>query len=159
MLKALFAIGVLQTVALLFLSSRVIMLEDEVANYRTDSPAIIDLQTPHSARSSAVSVSALPSENRLREIIGEELASQLDGIAFAGAADESKKVREQGPAYEQRRQSVAQSVDYYVSIGAIGQQDMWRLQQEIAHLNPDDRKVMMSKLVRAMNNGKLDGRF
>jgi len=159
MLKALFALCILQTVVLFFLASRVIMLDEGVATVRTTNSAIDRSQVHPSAQQSTVSVSAFPIETRLREIIREELASQLDGIAFAQAGVDLESVNKSDPTYERRRDSVGQSVDYYVSTGTINEQDMAHLQQEIARLNPEDRMAMLSKIVSAMNGGQLDGRF
>ena len=120
------------------------------------------------AQPKMVSPSAFPGEARLRRIISEELASQLneivpvnatDNSATTNAATHSAAILDTGPDYERRRDAVAQSIDYYVSVGRITEQEMSRLQLDIAKLNPDDRLVMLGAIVGAMNNGKLDGRL
>ena len=108
-----------------------------------------------------LTVTGFPDENRIREIIREELALQLDGLSVA-AVDAEKSAADgayTGAEYEYRRESVAQSVDYYVSAGRITETEMAGLQQQIAGLKPEDRQAMFRQLVRALNTGALDGRL
>ena len=167
MLKSLFGLCVLQTLVLILVASRILILEGELAALNTDrqglptaNTAISGMQPRPAPQAVAVSSSVFPDETRLREIISEELAAQLGGIGVAGIPAESRPPpRDSGPNYDELRDSVNQSVDYYVSVGIISEQEMGRLQHDIARLNPEDRKVVMSKIVRAMNSGQLDGRF
>ncbi len=54
---------------------------------------------------------------------------------------------------------VNQELDFYIQQGMISEQDMSNLQYEIAKLNPEGKKQAMSRLVRAINSGELDGRL
>ena len=54
---------------------------------------------------------------------------------------------------------VQQEIDYYISVGAISPREMESLQANIARLNPADRRLMLSKLTQAMNDGLIDGHF
>lgn len=54
---------------------------------------------------------------------------------------------------------VDQEVDFYINHGAISNQEMSNLQLEIAKLDPSGKKQAMSRLVKAINSGQLDGRL
>ena len=52
-----------------------------------------------------------------------------------------------------------QNLDYHIERGKISDMDMAKLQAEIARLDDDGRRQMLSLLAQAMNSGKLEGRF
>ena len=152
----------MQLAILLALFVRVILLEDEVTTARnTPQSAFPAESSDPSPAGRTITVAGLPDENRLRELIREELALQLSGLSVTGDDSEASTVASvyPGAEYEYRRESVAQSIDYYVSAGRITEVEMADLQQQIAGLNPDDRREMLGQLVRAMNNGALEGRL
>lgn len=161
-LKTLTALVVVQLVVLLALFMRVGTLENEVTAARSAPQSLAPTESFNSTPTDrTVTVTGFPDENRIREIIREELALQLDGLGVA-AADGERPMTDSaytGAEYEYRRESVAQSVDYYVSAGRITEIEMAGLQQQIAGLSPEDRQAMLRQLVRAMNTGALDGRL
>jgi hypothetical protein len=151
-----------QLAILLALFVRVILLEDELAAARNTPQSAPPAESSDPLPAGrTITVAGFPDENRLREIIREELALQLSGLSVTADDSEASMVASTytGAEYQYRRESVAQSIDYYVSAGRITEGEMADLQQQIAGLNPDDRREMLGQLVRAMNNGALDGRL
>ena len=110
----------------------------------------------------AATPAATPDEARLRQIIREELSAQLAAtpaaaggtrVALAPAAPrDARKDRLQ-------RERVEQAIDHYRSVGAITDPQMAALQDDIAQLDPDSRREMLSKLSRAMNAQEITGRM
>lgn len=152
----------MQLAVLLALFMRVIQLENEVTVARNAPQGTPSIQSSAQLQPDrTITVTGFPDEDRIREIIREELALQLSGLS--ATADDSKAPAVEsvytGAEYEYRRESVAQSIDYYVSAGRITETEMADLQQQIASLGPEDRQVMFRQLVRALNNGELDGRL
>jgi hypothetical protein len=160
-LKAFIALVVVQTAILVALAVRVFLLEGEATQPQRADLETIYVQPSSASQPGRITVTGYTDEDRLREIIREELALALEDIrAVAGSADASPaQPLQSGPAYERRRDAVAQSIDYYVSVGHITEQEMSRLHLDIAQLNPDDRRAMMGAIVRAMNHGQLDGQL
>ena len=100
-------------------------------------------------------------EQRLREIVREELAAQLE---YALAANSAATAEPQAEAideveYEIRRQMVAQSLEYFVEGGQISNAEMANLQSQIARLKAEDRRAMLGQLGRLLDTGKIDGRL
>ena len=102
---------------------------------------------------------------RLRQIIREELrylttaireeaqeSAQLDETAALASVEDT-----QAGLYQ--RKFVDQQIEYYRSLGAISDSEMAALVVEIAKLNSSDRQPMLSKLIRAMNAGEINGNF
>ncbi len=161
-LKTLTALVVVQLIVLLALFMRVSTLENEVTAARSAPQSFAPTESFDSTPTDrTITVTGFPDENRIREIIREELSLQLDGLSVAAADGEKPTADDSytGEEYDYRRESVAQSVDYYVSAGRITEIEMAGLQQQIAGLKPEDRQAMFRQLVRAMNTGALDGRL
>ena len=161
-MKILTALVVVQLAVLLALFMRVILLENDIAAARNapQSTPSIESSAP-SETDRTITVTGLPNAERIREIIREELALQLSDLSTAASDSEASAVDSvyAGAEYEYRRESVVQSIDYYVSAGRITEIEMADLQQQIASLGPEDRREMFRQLVRALNNGELDGRL
>ena len=160
-LKALIALVVMQTAILLALAVRVFLLEGEAAQPQSADPETIYVRPSSAVQPGHITVTGYTDEGRLREIIREEFALALEELGAVASRTDASPAQplQSGPAYERRREAVAQSVDYYVSVGHITEQEMSRLQLDIAQLNPDDRRAMFGAIVRAMNHGQLDGRL
>ena len=160
-LRAFIALVVVQTAILLALAVRVFLLDGDVARPQDAEPAAVYVQPSSVSQPRRMTVIGDTDEDRLREIIREEFALALEELrAVAGSTDASPgQPLQSGPAYERRREAVAQRVDYYVSVGHITEQEMSRLHLDIAQLNPDDRRAMIGAIVRAMNHGQLDGQL
>lgn len=160
-LKTLVALVVLQTAILIALFVRVNDLDVETTQIPRAEPEAIYVQPLSAQQPGAITVRGYTDEDRLREIIREEFAIALEDVrTVAGNTNASPaQPLQSGPDYERSRKDVAQSVDYYVSVGRITEREMSRLQQDIAKLNPADRRAMMGAIVRAMNNGRLEGQL
>jgi len=97
-----------------------------------------------------------PDAEQLRAIIAEELQAHADGEAGAAEAAPRSHAPPPDPAQLAR---VEEEIDRHIQAGAISQVDMMRLQASIARLDPAGRKRMLSKLIKAMNTGRLEGRL
>jgi len=102
-----------------------------------------------------------PNEDRLRQIIREELGAeldrrsepdkQMDPVIASSSTDETE--------IEYQRELVAQQLEYYASVGSISDADMQKLQMDIAKLDDAGRTEMLRELMRALNSGRLEGRL
>jgi hypothetical protein len=103
----------------------------------------------------------LPAEDRLRQIIQEELRAQLSDLS--GTGQQANAPVEPGPIdvaeMEFQRQRISQQLEYYSSLGEISDADMQLLQMDIARLDAASRTEMLGELNRAINSGRLDGRL
>jgi len=158
---SLVALVVAQTAILTALYMRVNNLDRDIAKVRRAEPETVFVQPSSASKSGDTAATGYADEDRLREIIREELGLALEDVRSVSSSANTSPARplQSGPDYESRRDAVAQSVDYYVSIGQITEREMSRLQQDIAQLNPTDRRAMMVALVRAINTGRLDGQL
>ena len=102
-----------------------------------------------------------PNEDRLRQIIREELGARLDGQprpnkqmapVIAPSSTDYAEV-------EYQKELVSQQLEYYASVGSISDANMHMLQSDIAKLDEASRKEMLRKLMRALNSGRLEGRL
>jgi hypothetical protein len=104
-----------------------------------------------------VQAAALPDEERLRQIIREELTSQL-AAAPAAAAGATPAARTRDPEMVRaQRERVDEQIAHYRSVGKITEAQMNDLQRDMALLDPASRKEMLAKLMRAMNAGEIHG--
>jgi hypothetical protein len=98
-----------------------------------------------------------PDVDALRAIVAEELQAARDnGPPPAGEAAPSRHERAPDPAQLAR---VEEELERHLQAGAISEADMLHLQGSIARLDPAARKRMLSKLVKAMSSGRLEGRL
>jgi sensor histidine kinase YesM len=106
-------------------------------------------------------VGTLPSEERLRQIIREELKDQLSDLLAGGrsieADDTPSSISEAELGLQQRRAS--EQLQYYASDGRISELEMEQLEMEIANLDAAGRTHMLRQLTRALNSGQLEGRL
>jgi hypothetical protein len=96
----------------------------------------------------------------LRQIIRQELSAQLNAHS---AEIESSEEDPQGPVseaeYQYRLEAALQDLDFYIREGEISDADMARLQGDIAGLDDEGRKQMLSLITQALNSGELKGNF
>lgn len=105
---------------------------------------------------------AEPDDERLRQIIREELTAILHGRA--AASPEQAQIppdnRTVDPVEQElRRQQVSARLQYHASVGNISAADMQELQLQIAELGEPARTEMLRELVKALNAGQLEGRL
>jgi len=156
-------LAVAQTALILVLLIKVINLENQSNVASTD-----EQKSPSSEPLAVTEIPGRPiqpprqlDERRLRQIVREELRAQLDGLL----APATLAAEEEGPEpvseaeYQYRFDAAMQNLDYYLKQGEIPDADMIRLQSEIARLDEDGRRRMLSRLARAMSSGELKGQF
>jgi len=164
-MRALTAISVLQTIGILVLVTH--SFRDADREGERSSHALRGADTalsPVPAR--ADDAMLLADEQRLRRVIREELArlqSRPDTAARdvrpALAANAGNDSARADSANRYAREAIAQQIETYRAIGSISDAQMLELQAAIAKLDEASRKQMMSRLVRTLNAGDLNGRF
>lgn len=94
-------------------------------------------------------------EQKLRQVVGDEVRSQLAAFKTRLSATDSNAspppVHRDIAEDTRLRDQVAQQIETYRSVGQVSNQEMQRLQSEVARLAPADRQQMMSRLARAIN--------
>ena len=169
-MKLVVTLLVVQTVLLALLVMKVLGIESRLA---TASPGQPEATFPAAAmpiRDAPLPDAApAPAEDRMRRIVREELAAQLDRITAGGGepgdtGDGNMETRApvgtpNSDADPYASDAVSRRIDYYVSVGTISDVEMQQLQTEIAKLGEADRRRMLGKLVNALNSGRLDGRL
>ncbi len=151
-----------QTALIVALFFKVSTIEDAMDESGPIAESSADgLQSELGSRFGSNATPVALSEAAIRTIIREELAAQLGQLPAGGTAvNPGPQSSNETPAqYAARRDRVADTIDYYTRVGRISEQEMGRLQVEIARLQEGDRQQMMMELVRAMNEGSLDGRL
>jgi hypothetical protein len=98
----------------------------------------------------------LSDEERLRQIIREELAALGSVTAPAPAPALTAAPRDPGKDRTQR-ELVAGQIAHYRSVGRISETEMAGLQQDIAQLDPASRRELLNELTRAMNAKEIKG--
>ena len=99
-------------------------------------------------------------EARLRTIIREELVAQQMSVARKPTNARNLDPNDAQAVAAMRVQSerVAQTIETYKSMGAINDQQLQALQDDIAQLDDANRKQLMSSLARAINSGLIKSR-
>jgi len=131
-----------------------VMTAQQIEEYR-NKPAKVDTRTQLNRADDQLT------EDRMRQIIREELAAQL--AQQTGPAAPGDPVSAAGPRdpveIERQREQVFQQLEYYTSVGRISDMEMQKLQIEIAKLDAAGRNEALRELVRAINSGRLEGRL
>ena len=162
-MKMLTVLSLVQIVAIVFLYSK---LTDIDNNMNLTAPAaeqspVGNLFADSQSQSNPPVAYLYPDEDRLRQIIREELGAQLDGQAATHR--QMDPVIAPGSAeyaeLEYQRELVSQQLEYYSSIGSITDTEMAKLQTDIAKLDATSRTEMLRQLVGAVNSGRLEGRL
>jgi hypothetical protein len=161
--KSLAVIALIQLAAILLIYNKIAAVENSVA--AAISTKQIELQQEYPSQTEAPihpdHANVLPVEERLRQIIREELSTQLanlprrDQPRNAAVVTNSTSEAEM----ESQRELVSHQLEYYSSVGRITNLEMQQLQTEIAKLDAASRKEMFSQLTRELNSGRLDGRL
>ena len=141
-MKALIGLSLVQTALLVYL-----VIGTSYSARQTSPP---EFKTPlPSANSGTID------EQRLRQVVGDEVRAQLAGFKTQMSAADSNAapppVHRDTAEENRRRDQVAQQIENYRSVGQISNQEMQKLQSEVARLAPPDRQQMMSRLARAIN--------
>ena len=162
-MKALIVLILVQTGVLLLMFGKMVAIEEEIAPAMLDekNTLLSDKFTNTQSQSYSNDTYLYPNEDRLRQIIREELAAQSDrrfgpaeqvDAVFASSSTDNAENQYQ-------REQVVQQLNYYASVGSISDGDMQKLQGEIAKLDEASRTEMLRMITRALNSGQLDGRL
>lgn len=160
-MKLLTGLAIAQFVLIGFLFVRVLGLEEAIERpVAVSPPTNSEWPAPSIAPSAHTSAPAAAiDEQRLRAIIREELASaghasKSEPPGTAAEIDPQKEIE-----YDYKLEEVRQTLDFYAQTGQVSQEEMGRLQSDIAKLRPGDREAMLRRLVRELNSGSLEGRL
>ena len=160
--KLIILLGAAQTILLLALLVKVVGLENSIAEERTGPTNVMEETIAKGAVRGQPDIGTHPiSEKRLRQIVREEVRSQLR--EFGASITQPAHIEEPDPVsdaeYEYRLEAAMQHLDYYIGENEISDIDMANLQGEIARRDDEGRRQMLSLLTRALNSGELEGRF
>ena len=162
-MKTLTILGLVQTALLLFLLGKIVLVDEEtsVAARAEQNTLVSDYLADTQSQSHSGNTYIYPDEDRLRQIIREELAAlPAGGIGAVKQAEAEVVLSSTDNAENQyQREQVAQQLNYYTSVGRISDADMQKLQGEIAKLDEASRTEMLRMLTRALNSGQLEGRL
>jgi hypothetical protein len=162
-MKIITTLVLLQTGILLLLFAKVAGIEDEMTSPPAGESYARVADDPGDAQSQSYSNDSYwyPDEDRLRQIIREELRAELDVKSESDKQTDPDIVPGSRDAVEMEyhRAQVAQQLETYVSVGSISDVDMQRLQMDIARLDAAGRTEMLGELSRAFNSGILGGRL
>ena len=153
-LKSLIFLALAQTALILILLIKVIDLDR-----RTDTAPSEVVAAPEIGKQSITSPRPLD-EGRLRQIVREEVGALLNTF---GAAPPSAAAKDPEPVsaveYQYRLEAAMQNLESYIEQGEISDMEMANFQTEIAQLDDEGRRQMLSLLTQALNSGELEGRF
>ncbi len=160
--KLIILLGAAQTILLLALLVKVIGLESSIAEEKTEHPIVTEetIAKGDVPGQPVISTQSL-SEKRLRQIVREEVRSQLKefGASLTQPANTEKPEPVSAAEYQYRLEAAMQQLDYYIGEKEISDIDMANLQGEIARLDDEGRRQMLSLLTQALNSRELEGRF
>ena len=160
--KLIILLGAAQTILLLALLVKVIDLESSIAEETTKQPTVTEETTANDDvhGQPVISTQSL-SEKRLRQIVREEVRSQFKefGASLTQPANTEESEPVSAAEYQYRLEAAMQHLDYYIGEKEISEMDMANLQGEIARLDDEGRRQMLSLLTQALNSGELEGRF
>jgi len=162
-MKTLVILGVAQTALILVLLLKVIALDKRAEPGLTPAwnPAPVNTEAESKEGSPTFESADVLDEGRLRTIVREELAALLNN--FFNSAPQSTAVK--GPEavsateYQYRLSAAMQNLEYYIRQGKISDSDMVKFQSEIARLDDQGRRQMLSELAQALSSGQLEGHF
>ena len=162
-MKTLIAIGIIQLAAVFWLYTKIADLDD-----RLDHAPPVPQQSAFNNEAGRATtsedpthVSAVIDEDRLRQIIREELVVQFEHQSSSQPqASRSAALPPSDPVeMEARRELISQQLEYYVNVGSISDAEMQMLQIDIAKLDAEGRTEMLRELTRALNSGRLEGQL
>ena len=162
-MRLLAALAGLQVVAILFLAGRVMTLDrdmDAIAAVLESQPVNPSVDASR-APAEPTAIQNPPDEKLLRKVVREELSAQLERYATQQGAASETDAPDPATEAERRyqRELVEQELEHYISQGTISELEIQHLEAEIAKLDKDGQREMLSRLSRAMNSGELEGRL
>ena len=158
-MKTLTVLVLAQLAILVLLLVKVVSLDNALSETMAEQPVAPSNSTLSMPESGSHVTSAPIPEDRLREIIREELVAQLNDVAGAQTDAAPAPSPVDDTEFQYRRELVAQRLQYYANVGQITRQEMDELQGQIAALKEGDRQAMLRELVRTLNTGAIEGRL
>jgi len=154
---------IVQIGVLLFLSNKIVAIEKRApeAEYRGESTSLTRNLSSTQPEGHSSNTGFYLNEDRLRQVIREELSAQYDGKLGLGSQVDPEIVSSaaEEAKIEYQREFVSQQLEYFASVGSISDTDMQKLQADIAKLDDVGRKEMLRKLTRSLNSGRIEGRL
>ena len=162
-MKTLIAIGIIQLAAISWLYTKIAALDDRLdhASAAPQQPALNNEAGRATISDNSTGSGTVISEDRLRQIIREELVDQFENQSLS--QPQPSRFAEPAPVdpveMEARREQISQQLEYYVSVGRISDAEMQKLQIDMAKLDAKGRTEMLRELTRALNSGRLEGQL
>jgi len=142
-MKILTGIIILQFAAILLLYGKVANIEQALSHPVPADPLTSSTSNLSQSRQAPVEPAVSQDEDRLRQIIREELAAQLNQLPRP--ENTGNPVMTAGPRdpaeIERQREQVFQQLEYFTSAGRISDMEMQQLQMEIAKLDAAGRSA------------------
>lgn len=158
-MRVLVGLSVLQTIAIGFLTLRVMEIDRRAAE-----PALAAAPIEGPDRTPVAASGSSLSADDIRSIIREEFAAakpeNSPQLAAAPAPQGGARPdASRAPADPRLFLAVTRDIDRYISRGRISPKEMAALQMQIAELPSAERTEILTKLTKAMNDGRLAGEF
>ncbi len=163
--KSIFIILGLQTALLLFLSYRVISLDQQVNQpVNTASSTTSTSYTPPPVISSASRANEFVRRDDIRAVMREEMDAIADKIIEALDDRPQEEAQMLATAMDPRelaglKASVSGQINSFFGQGIITPTQLGALEQSISRLPPRERIKALGELNRAINNGQIEARF
>jgi len=160
---ALAIIALVQLIAILLIYNKIGTVERDIAAVMSAQQIEAHRNEPAKAdtRTQLNHTHAHPTEDRMRQIIQEELRAELRHLSqTVQQADLAVVTSPVGEAeMESRRELVFQQLNYFMGVGRVSDIEMQKLQADIAKLDATGRNEALRELSRAINSGRLEGRL
>ena len=168
MQRLLLVLTVIQMLALGWLAAEMMGVHDEVQRLSSNPP--VPLPTSRQPRPESPPATDAPARatvtmandqslDDIRLIVREELEYALAELDLGSGQKRHTTSALSEEESMDRLYETTLAIDAYAQQGAISEQDMNGLQQQIAKLNPKHRSKALQHLTRAMNSGQLNARF
>lgn len=159
-MRTLTILSVLQTLGILVLVGHSFKGTNEVVAESSSRRPVAQVM-PSSVATHVDDAADAADEQRLLQAIREELARLQNQLQMQGAVASPAvaEISRNDSVSRDARDSVAQQIENYRAMGPISEAQMFELQSAIVKLDPASRKQMMSRLIRALNAGELEGRL
>jgi hypothetical protein len=162
-MKILMTLAVLQTICIVALAARIIGLDHQIETLLATQSAAVSApgSNPDGVAATANQPLSGLDEARLRRIVADEVRALINAIPDTDApGDPEPDEPAVSPAeYRARLEHAMEQLDFFVARGEISPAEMASLQADVARLDTESRKHVLSLLARAINSGELDGHF
>lgn len=159
--RVLIGLLIVQTLLIAVIGLRVMALTgktDVIAETQLDLLAATARAAQGGGDVSPMSALASPTLNAddIRRIIREEMAALPPASGAQTASLPAQETKAPDPSL---REEIERDLNVYIASGVIAPHEMTDLQMKIARLPRKDQGEMLSRLVKAMNAGEIDGQL